>query len=45
MKNLDAMDRSILRALQENGRLTNTELADRINLADGNCRTRQTTDP
>lgn len=33
MKNLDAMDRSILRALQENGRLTNTELADRINLS------------
>jgi Lrp/AsnC family leucine-responsive transcriptional regulator len=33
MKNLDAMDRNILQALQENGRLTNTELADRINLS------------
>jgi len=33
MKNLDVMDRSILHALQENGRLTNTELADRINLS------------
>ncbi len=33
MKNIDAMDRSILQALQENGRLTNTELADRINLS------------
>src|SRR5690606_25236670 len=33
MKNLDAMDRSILRALQETGRLTNTELAARIILA------------
>ncbi len=33
MKNIDAMDRSILHALQENGRLTNTELADRINLS------------
>ncbi|RIU52096.1 winged helix-turn-helix transcriptional regulator, partial [Klebsiella pneumoniae] len=33
MKILAAMDRSILRAFQENGRLTNTELADRINLS------------
>ena len=33
MKNLDEMDRNILRALQENGRLTNTELAERINLS------------
>lgn len=33
MKNIDTMDRNILRALQENGRLTNTELADRIQLS------------
>ncbi|MFC0244537.1 Lrp/AsnC ligand binding domain-containing protein [Falsochrobactrum ovis] len=33
MKQLDAMDRNILQALQENGRLSNTELADRINLS------------
>ncbi|RCS25579.1 winged helix-turn-helix transcriptional regulator [Phyllobacterium salinisoli] len=33
MKDLDSMDRKILRALQENGRLTNTELADYINLS------------
>ncbi|GAB1582627.1 MULTISPECIES: Lrp/AsnC ligand binding domain-containing protein [Phyllobacteriaceae] len=33
MKDLDSMDRKILRALQDNGRLTNTELADHINLS------------
>lgn len=33
MKDLDQMDRKILRALQDNGRLTNTELADFINLS------------
>ncbi|PRD45300.1 ArsR family transcriptional regulator [Phyllobacterium phragmitis] len=33
MKDLDQMDRKILRALQDNGRLTNTELADYINLS------------
>lgn len=33
MKNIDAMDRAILQALQDNGRLTNTELSDRINLS------------
>ena len=33
MKNLDVMDRSILHALHENGRLTDTELADLCNLA------------
>ncbi|GGB05212.1 AsnC family transcriptional regulator [Brucella endophytica] len=33
MKDLDPMDRKILRALQDNGRLTNTELAEYINLS------------
>ncbi|WP_420962567.1 Lrp/AsnC ligand binding domain-containing protein [Brucella sp. IR073] len=33
MKDLDQMDRKILRALQDNGRLTNTELAEYINLS------------
>lgn len=33
MKNIDTMDRAILQALQDNGRLTNTELSDRINLS------------
>jgi Lrp/AsnC family transcriptional regulator, leucine-responsive regulatory protein len=33
MKDLDQMDRKILRALQDNGRLTNTELSDDINLS------------
>ena len=33
MKNLDIVDKSILRALQDNGRLSNTELAERIDLS------------
>ncbi|PYE87093.1 Lrp/AsnC ligand binding domain-containing protein [Phyllobacterium leguminum] len=33
MKDLDQMDRKILHALQDNGRLTNTELAEHINLS------------
>lgn len=33
MKNIDAMDRAILQALQDNGRLSNTELSERINLS------------
>ncbi|PWL17116.1 ArsR family transcriptional regulator [Falsochrobactrum shanghaiense] len=33
MKQIDAVDRSILNALQDNGRLTNTELAERVNLS------------
>jgi len=33
MKDLDRIDRKILRSLQSDGRLTNTELADRISLS------------
>ncbi|MGF0538799.1 Lrp/AsnC ligand binding domain-containing protein [Agrobacterium sp. ES01] len=33
MKEIDKVDRKILRALQNDGRLTNVELADRINLS------------
>jgi Lrp/AsnC family leucine-responsive transcriptional regulator len=34
---LDAIDRRILAALQENGRLTNVELADRVGLSPSPC--------
>jgi Lrp/AsnC family transcriptional regulator, leucine-responsive regulatory protein len=34
---LDAIDRKIVAALQENGRLTNVELADRIGLSPSPC--------
>ncbi len=33
MKELDRIDRKILRAMQDNGRLTNLELADKISLS------------
>lgn len=33
MKNLDSLDRRILRELQKDGRLSNTELSERINLS------------
>ena len=36
-KSLDRIDRQILRELQENGRITNTELAKRINLSATPC--------
>ena len=35
--NLDAVDRQILTALQEQGRLTNVELADRVGLTPAPC--------
>jgi Lrp/AsnC family transcriptional regulator, leucine-responsive regulatory protein len=35
--NLDAIDFKILRALQENGRLSNVELADRVGLSPSPC--------
>lgn len=34
---LDTIDRRILRALQENGRLSNVELADKVNLTPSPC--------
>lgn len=34
---MDAKDRQILRALQENARLTNQELAERVNLSPSPC--------
>ncbi|MGC9369018.1 MAG: Lrp/AsnC family transcriptional regulator [Paracoccaceae bacterium] len=34
---LDPKDRQILRALQENGRLTNQELSERVNLSPSPC--------
>jgi Lrp/AsnC family leucine-responsive transcriptional regulator len=34
---LDSRDRRILRLLQENGRLTNAELAERVNLSPSAC--------
>jgi Lrp/AsnC family leucine-responsive transcriptional regulator len=34
---IDAKDRQILRALQENARLTNQELAERVNLSPSPC--------
>ena len=33
MKNLDSLDRRILRELQKDGRLSNTELSERISLS------------
>ena len=33
MKELDRLDRKILRALQKEGRLTNIELADKVHLS------------
>ena len=33
MKDIDTIDRKILRTLQRDGRLSNTELADRVNLS------------
>ena len=36
-KSLDRVDRRILRELQENGRITNTELAKRVNLSATPC--------
>ncbi|HXC30134.1 MAG TPA: Lrp/AsnC family transcriptional regulator [Stellaceae bacterium] len=37
ISDLDAIDRNIVAALQENGRLTNVELADRIGLSPSPC--------
>lgn len=37
IENLDAIDRAILSALQDNGRLSNAELADRVNLSPSAC--------
>ena len=37
LKTLDRTDRRILRELQENGRITNTELAKRVNLSATPC--------
>lgn len=34
---MDSKDRQIIRALQENGRLTNQELAERVNLSPSPC--------
>ena len=39
---LDRQDRSILRALQEHGRLSNNELADRTGLSASQCSRRRT---
>ncbi|MBO6816018.1 MAG: Lrp/AsnC family transcriptional regulator [Rhizobiaceae bacterium] len=41
MSNLDAFDRKILKALQENGRLTNNELGERIGLSPSVCSRRR----
>ncbi|MER7793203.1 Lrp/AsnC family transcriptional regulator [Streptomyces sp. NPDC097640] len=37
MKELDAIDRRILRALQENGRIQNVELAEKVGLSPSPC--------
>ena len=37
MLNLDEVDRKILRVLQQNGRLSNAELAEKINLSPSAC--------
>lgn len=37
MKELDAFDRQIIAALQENGRLSNVEIAERVNLSHSSC--------
>lgn len=36
-KKIDRIDRQILRALQKNGRLTNTQLAQQVGLTSGPC--------
>ncbi|MEM7303233.1 MAG: Lrp/AsnC family transcriptional regulator [Pseudomonadota bacterium] len=40
MKNLGSSDRRILKHLQENGRLTNAELAQRVNMSAATCHRR-----
>lgn len=40
MIELDAVDRSILRVLQDDGRVTNAELADRVGLSPSACHRR-----
>lgn len=37
MSDIDARDRAILRILQQDGRITNSELADRVNLSPSAC--------
>ncbi len=37
LKSLDALDRRILRSLQDDGRLTNADLAERIGLSPTPC--------
>ena len=37
MAELDAIDRAILKALQENGRMTNAELAEKVGLSPSAC--------
>ena len=37
IKQIDAKDRRIIRELQQNGRLTNLELAERVNLSPSPC--------
>ena len=37
MAELDAIDRAILKALQENGRMTNAELAETVGLSPSAC--------
>lgn len=39
---MDRYDRNILRALQSDGRLTNAELSDRVNLSPSQCSRRRT---
>ena len=41
METMDGFDRHILAALQEDGRLTNQELAERINLSPSQCSRRR----
>ena len=41
MEQLDAFDRKILSSLQEDGRLTNNELSERINLSASQCSRRR----
>ena len=40
MNNIDALDKKLLRLLQETGRLTNAELAERIGLSPSACHRR-----
>ena len=37
MAELDTIDLAILRALQQNGRMTNAELADKVGLSPSAC--------